>query len=563
MCSYESKTPTKHQKLLVFLPPKFPKGISCALFVSLLPETTHKPHKTFLSELIQIMGDFQGVSEKFYVRLLSDGGNERVVCQVGLDGLQISAVDSGRTLRKYPLNHIARWAAQGTSLMLYTKTPSDVEERTFTLQADETTIRSLLDTLTCCCMQYVLMALMNWQSVLCNTQLLTMPTQDGRVAHIQRSQQWGCRFLVQPTHQQETHSGMVVCTIIMTSSPHPHPIHHHHHRQAIPTADEVEFWKDPEKTGWMHSQGEHIKTWRRRWFVLKQGFLYRFSSDDVNASSKPRGVVDLSKVTDVKDGRSETGRPNSLKLSTAAGKVCYICDTETELVEWMSALEGTVNKLVKRAAGIEDEEPPKRSAAGSNGAAKQQDWTRQLENSFSAMSSSVPARKSSSSSQQQLPSRATVTIVGYGDDRPAAQPAVEDFNYGGLNYSSIAGVAGVSNYQAPTTVQGTTHAYGGPIQQQEPLLHVDYGAYPVPPVQPAGGATGGADAYAPQYGHYMQQLTQPVVVQQQQEAAAPAYGGGAAVGGDAWQVHYTAEGQAYYHNAATGITQWEAPAGMA
>lgn len=103
------------------------------------------------------MGDFKAVTEKFYVRLLSDGGygSERVVCQVGLEGLQITAVDSGHTLRKYPLNHIARWAAQGTSLMLYTKTPSDVEERTLTLQADETTIRSLLDTLTCCCMQCV------------------------------------------------------------------------------------------------------------------------------------------------------------------------------------------------------------------------------------------------------------------------------------------------------------------------------------------------------------------------------------------------------------------------
>ena len=36
------------------------------------------------------------------------------------------------------------------------------------------------------------------------------------------------------------------------------------------TADQVEFWHGPEKAGWMYSQGEHIKTWRKRWFVLKQ-----------------------------------------------------------------------------------------------------------------------------------------------------------------------------------------------------------------------------------------------------------------------------------------------------
>ena len=311
-----------------------------------------------------------------------------------------------------------------------------------------------------------------------------------------------------------------------------------HHHQALPSADEVEYWKDPEKSGWMHSQGEHIKTWRRRWFVLKQGYLYRFASNDVNAASKPRGVVDLSKVTDVGDGRGETGRPNSLRLSTAAGKVCYVCDTETELVEWMSALEGAVNKLVRHAAGVDDEPakaPPQQPA--------QPDWARQLQSSFSDVSASAPGRRISSTSQQPPPrTTAQVTIVGYGNDAPPRP--VEDFNYGGLNYSSIAGVAGVADYQPG-------HSGG-----QEPLLHVDYAAYPVPPVVPSADV-GAGDGYGPQYGHYMQQLTQPPAQPER------AYGGGAAVGGDAWQVHYTAEGRAYYHNAATGITQWEAPAGMA
>jgi PH domain len=87
----------------------------------------------------------------------------------------------------------------------------------------------------------------------------------------------------------------------------------------LPSEDEVEFWKSPEKAGWLQSQGEVIKTWRRRWFVLKQGYLFRFMGSDVAPSSKPRGVVDLSKVTDVSDGREATGRPNSLKLSTETG----------------------------------------------------------------------------------------------------------------------------------------------------------------------------------------------------------------------------------------------------
>ena len=27
----------------------------------------------------------------------------------------------------------------------------------------------------------------------------------------------------------------------------------------------VRFWVDADKEGWMQSQGEHLKTWRKRW----------------------------------------------------------------------------------------------------------------------------------------------------------------------------------------------------------------------------------------------------------------------------------------------------------
>ena len=37
--------------------------------------------------------------------------------------------------------------------VLYTRTPLDVEERQTTLTAGDHTVRSALDTLTCCCMQ--------------------------------------------------------------------------------------------------------------------------------------------------------------------------------------------------------------------------------------------------------------------------------------------------------------------------------------------------------------------------------------------------------------------------
>ena len=100
------------------------------------------------------MDQFKGQAEKFHLSFVSDlGTSERVLCEIGLEGVVLKSSDGSRTLKKYPLNHISRWALRGTSLVLYTKTPADVEERTVTLQAGESTIRSVLDTLTCSCMQ--------------------------------------------------------------------------------------------------------------------------------------------------------------------------------------------------------------------------------------------------------------------------------------------------------------------------------------------------------------------------------------------------------------------------
>jgi len=48
-----------------------------------------------------------------------------------------------------------------------------------------------------------------------------------------------------------------------------------------PDAGDVEFWHGPERAGWLMKQGEYIKTWRRRWFVLKQGKIFWFKSDIV------------------------------------------------------------------------------------------------------------------------------------------------------------------------------------------------------------------------------------------------------------------------------------------
>lgn len=200
-------------------------------------------------------------------------------------------------------------------------------------------------------------------------------------------------------------------------------------RMQLPSADEIEYWKNPDKAGWLQCQGETFKSWRQRWFVLKQGYLYRFFNDRVTESQKPRGVVDLSKIQDIK---VLPGRSNTIQLkTTSGGTVCYMASTETEVVEWVSALEAAVAKICKHAANVEGEDAAAaaKSAGGSSAkkatvasapaaggsSAGHADWlAKELERNFS---SGFNASAASTSGRSHGPSGNSaptmVNIVGY------------------------------------------------------------------------------------------------------------------------------------------------------
>ena len=99
------------------------------------------------------MSDFSHSSK---YRLSMDG--DRVTVQIGLDGLKIFDSNSNRTLRSLELGHISRrdrsplnfccnsarafprlnplafrWQCRGTTLVLFVKTPNEIEERQITL----------------------------------------------------------------------------------------------------------------------------------------------------------------------------------------------------------------------------------------------------------------------------------------------------------------------------------------------------------------------------------------------------------------------------------------------
>merc|ERR1719313_364080 len=84
--------------------------------------------------------------------------------------------------------------------------------------------------------------------------------------------------------------------------------------------------------------GEYIKTWRRRWFILKQGKIFWFKTEEVGPSSIPRGVVDISRCLSIKGAEDVINRAHAFELSTHSETMFFIADSDKEKEEWISSV---------------------------------------------------------------------------------------------------------------------------------------------------------------------------------------------------------------------------------
>ena len=117
--------------------------------------------------------------------------------------------------------------------------------------------------------------------------------------------------------------------------------------------DGVEFWSNPERTGWLTKQGEYIKTWRRRWFVLKQGKLFWFKDSAVTRASRPRGVVPVATCLTVKGAEDILNKPNAFELSTRSDTMYFIADSEKEKEDWINSIG---RSIVQHSRSVTDSE---------------------------------------------------------------------------------------------------------------------------------------------------------------------------------------------------------------
>ncbi|XP_074267152.1 pleckstrin homology domain-containing protein 1-like [Silene latifolia] len=103
--------------------------------------------------------------------------------------------------------------------------------------------------------------------------------------------------------------------------------------------NDVEFWLNPEREGWLSKQGEFLKTWRRRWFVMKQGKLLWFKQpSDVTPIAVPRGVVHVGRCQVVKGAEDEIHKAHSFVVYIDGWPTYFVADSDKEKEEWVSSI---------------------------------------------------------------------------------------------------------------------------------------------------------------------------------------------------------------------------------
>lgn len=99
------------------------------------------------------------------------------------------------------------------------------------------------------------------------------------------------------------------------------------------------------KCGWIQKRGEHIKTWRPRYFVLKSdGSLVGYKSDSQQAEKCNNFTVRGCQIMSINEPRPYTFIIRGLQYNTNIERM-FSLDTEQERLEWVEAIRNVANRL--------------------------------------------------------------------------------------------------------------------------------------------------------------------------------------------------------------------------
>ncbi|KAL6076948.1 Pleckstrin y domain-containing H member 2 [Balamuthia mandrillaris] len=100
--------------------------------------------------------------------------------------------------------------------------------------------------------------------------------------------------------------------------------------------------KEVFKQGWMTKKGNHVKNWKRRFFVLSKKELKYFVND---MAFKAKGVVLIKEVKAVQLSTDARAPNFSFELVTPSRTYVFSCESQQDVESWMEQLEARRNAL--------------------------------------------------------------------------------------------------------------------------------------------------------------------------------------------------------------------------
>jgi len=93
--------------------------------------------------------------------------------------------------------------------------------------------------------------------------------------------------------------------------------------------------------GYMTKRGQKRKTWKRRYFVLKQHHLSYFTNQSAHeeGQQQPKGIIDLSAGSVVPKTVAFASREFSFEISTPSRTLLVYCDTKMDMIKWIQCIQ--------------------------------------------------------------------------------------------------------------------------------------------------------------------------------------------------------------------------------
>ncbi|KAK6146439.1 hypothetical protein DH2020_020308 [Rehmannia glutinosa] len=115
----------------------------------------------------------------------------------------------------------------------------------------------------------------------------------------------------------------------------------------------IQALEDEVKTLKITKQREYIKTWRRRWFVLKQGKLFWFKESTVTHASRPRGIIPVANCLTVNGAEESLNRQFAFDCVISNDTMYFIADSEKEKNDWINSIR---RSIVHQSMSVTDDE---------------------------------------------------------------------------------------------------------------------------------------------------------------------------------------------------------------